>query len=603
MLIRTLRCAGSRWVAAAALLSLLTLAGSRLASAASSDEEIIAKINAFVKQGWIDNGVTPSERADDGEFARRVTLDVVGRIPAYQRLVQFLNDSSPDKRARLVDELLDEPDYAEQFSTIWGNLLIGRANNRRTNRGVLERWIKRQFEKNARYDQFVYDLISAEGNSEQNGAVGFLAAHLNENAVPATAITARLFLGLQVQCTQCHNHPFNDWKQSQFWGMNAFFRGTRRQGMGNAQRNDFDLTDNDAESIVFFEKRSGLMEAITRQFVDGTLAVSESGDSPRKQLAKLVIDPSKPYLSRAAVNRMWSHFLGSGFTRPIDDMGPHNPPSHPELVDFLAQEFQTAGYDQKRLIRWIAASDAYNLTSRFHSRHDHAPLAPAVRGEGPGVRGSSASRPTSDPTNEETVGNTADDPASGNTPLFSRVYVKPFTAEQLYDSLLVATEAHKAGRNYDQSEKQRTEWLGQFIRTFGTDENDESSSFNGTVPQALVMMNGELVRNALSGANGSFLRRVLEGTVSKPDDAVDKNKLPRTTTSASKTKPTAIKPPKTIPQKIEVLYLTALARKPSSAELSALDKTFQNSANRDPILGLQDVFWALLNSNEFILNH
>ncbi len=586
-----------------ALLALAWL-GERPLEAASSDEEIVAKINGFVKQGWSDSSVTPSERADDGEYARRVSLDIVGHIPAYQRLVQFLNDSSPDKRARLVDELLDDPDYAEQFSTIWGNLLIGRAQNRRTNRGVLERWIKRQFEKNARYDQFVYDLISAEGNSEQNGAVGFLAAHLNENAVPATAITARLFLGLQVQCTQCHNHPFNDWKQSQFWGMNAFFRGTRRQGMGNAQRNDFDLTDNDAESIVFFEKRSGIMEAITRQFVDGTLVVGESNDSPRKQLAKLVIDPSKPYLGRAAVNRMWAHFLGSGFTRPIDDMGPHNPPSHPELVDYLAQEFQAAGYDQKRLIRWIAASDAYNLTSRFHSRHDPAPLAPALRGEGQGVRGSSARTPTTEETAGETAtGNTADDPASGQTPLFSHVYVKPFTAEQLYDSLLVATEAHKAGRNFEQSEKQRDEWLGQFVRTFGTDENDEASSFNGTVPQALVMMNGELVRNALSGANGSFLRRVLEGTVSKPDDATDKTKSPRTTASAPQPKLTGIKPPKTIPQKIEVLYLTALARKPSPAELSALDKAFHNSGNRDPILGLQDVFWALLNSNEFITNH
>ncbi|MCX7408558.1 MAG: DUF1549 domain-containing protein [Planctomycetales bacterium] len=586
------------WNTVFALLALAWL-GERPLEAASSDEEIVAKINGFVKQGWSDSSVTPSERADDGEYARRVSLDIVGHIPAYQRLVQFLNDSSPDKRARLVDELLDDPDYAEQFSTIWGNLLIGRAQNRRTNRGVLERWIKRQFEKNARYDQFVYDLISAEGNSEQNGAVGFLAAHLNENAVPATAITARLFLGLQVQCTQCHNHPFNDWKQSQFWGMNAFFRGTRRQGMGNAQRNDFDLTDNDAESIVFFEKRSGIMEAITRQFVDGTLVVGESNDSPRKQLAKLVIDPSKPYLGRAAVNRMWAHFLGSGFTRPIDDMGPHNPPSHPELVDYLAQEFQAAGYDQKRLIRWIAASDAYNLTSRFHSRHDPAPLAPALRGEGPGVRGPSAPAAT----NEETTGNTADDPASGQTPLFSHVYVKPFTAEQLYDSLLVATEAHKAGRNFEQSEKQRDEWLGQFVRTFGTDENDEASSFNGTVPQALVMMNGELVRNALSGANGSFLRRVLEGTVSKPDDATDKNKSARTSASAPQPKLTGIKPPKTIPQKIEVLYLTALARKPSPAELSALDKAFHNSGNRDPILGLQDVFWALLNSNEFITNH
>ncbi len=534
--------------------------------AASSDDQIVAKINEFVQHGWKDNDVTASERADDGEFARRVSLDIVGHIPAYNRLASFLSDSSADKRARLVDELLDDPAYAEHFATIWGNLLIGRANNRRTNRGALERWIKRQFEQNVRYDQFAYDLISAEGNSEQNGAVGFLAAHLNENAVPATAITARLFLGLQVQCTQCHNHPFNDWKQSQFWGMNAFFRGTRRQG-GGTQRNDFNLTDNDAESIVFFEKRSGVMEAITRQFVDGTLVLSESNDTPRKQLAKLVIDPTKPYLSHAIVNRMWNQFLGCGFTKPIDDMGPHNPPSHPELVDYLAREFRTAGHDLKRLIRWVAASEAYNLTSRSHD------------------------------------GNKSDDPSAGAAPLFSRVYVKPFTAEQLYDSLLVATEAHKAGRNYDQAERQRNEWLAQFVRTFGTDENDESTEFNGTVPQALVMMNGELVRNALSGDSGSFLRRVLEGSVSKPEEASAKGKSVRTVPPTTKFKGTVIKPPKTIPQKIEVLYLTALARKPTTLELNALDKVFHNAGQRDPIVGLQDVFWALLNSNEFIMNH
>jgi len=199
---------------------------------ASSDEEIIAKINEFLKQSWKDNDVTPSPRADDGEFARRVSLDILGRTPSFNRLMQFLGDTSPDKRARFVDELLDDPDYAEHFSTIWGNILIGRANNRRTNRGELERWLKRQFEKNLSYDQFTYELIAAEGESRSNGAVGFMAAHLNDNAVPATAITARILLGMQVQCTQCHNHPFNDWKQSQFWGMNAFFRGTRRQGAG-----------------------------------------------------------------------------------------------------------------------------------------------------------------------------------------------------------------------------------------------------------------------------------------------------------------------------------------------------------------------------------
>ena len=138
---------------------------SKFVNAASSDEEIIAKINAFLKQYWQDNYVTPSERADDGEYARRVTLDIVGHTPSFSRLVQFMSDGSPDKRSQYVDELLDDPDYAEHYSTIWANLLIRRANNRRTNRGELERWLKQQFEKNAPYDRFASDLIAAEGES------------------------------------------------------------------------------------------------------------------------------------------------------------------------------------------------------------------------------------------------------------------------------------------------------------------------------------------------------------------------------------------------------------------------------------------------------
>ena len=348
--------------------------------------------------------------------------------------------------------------------------------------------------------------------------------------------------------------------------MNAFFRGTRRQGAGGNQRNEFTLTDSDAESVVFFEKRSGLMEAITRQFVDGSPGDANSSATPRKQLAQMITDPSKPYLAHAIVNRMWAHYIGAGFTKPIDDMGPHNPPCQPELLNYLAAEFRTAGYDLKRLTRWIAASETYNLTSRFHD------------------------------------GNRGDDPVSGATPLFSRMYVKPFTAEQLYDSLIVATEAHKSGRNYEQSERQRTEWLGQFVRTFGTDENDESTDFNGTVPQALVMMNGELIRNAINGQQGGFLRRVLDGSVLKTDESAAKSKSGRVS-AASRSKPIPVKFAKGNPGKIEILYLTALARKPNSSELAAFDKAFHNSGDRDPIHGLQDVFWALLNSNEFIFNH
>jgi len=520
---------------------------------AQSDAEIVSVINRHIAQGWQDNGIEPSPRADDGEYARRVSLDVVGTIPPLADLLDLLGDESDQRRARFVDKLLDDPRYAENWANIWANLLIGRANRR--NQGVrddLERWLKGAFTRNLAYDKFTFELVSATGNSEQNGAAAFLASHLNDNAVPATAITARLFLGLQVQCTQCHNHPFNDWKQSQFWSMNAFFRGTRRQNVNG--RNSVTLSDSPAEAVVFFEKRNGTMEASLRRFVDGT-SPSTATDQPRTQLALLITSDDQPYLSQAIVNRMWGHFLGTGFTRPVDDMGPHNPPSHPELLAYLAGQFRTSGYDLKRLIRWITLSDAYNLTSRA------------------------------------TDANRDDDPATGGTPMFTHVLVKPFTAEQLYDSLLVATAAHKAGRNFQQSEQKRGEWLQQFVQAFGTDENDETSSFNGTVPQALVLMNGELVRSAIGGEKGSFLRTVYEGDL--PEWAAAKK------TKALKNLPSL----KTLGGKIEVLYLTALSRRPSPGEVRSLESAYQRAGGRNPIAAFQDVYWAILNSNEFILNH
>lgn len=524
---------------------------------AQSDAEIVAEINRRIQQAWVDNGVKPSPRAEDGEYIRRVSLDTVGRIPDLATLLPFLQDSAPDKRERYVALLLDNSDYNQHWSTIWGNLLVGRANRRNQGaRNDLDKWLRQSFAKNLAYDKFASELISATGSSEENGAIGFLASHLNENAVPATAITARLFLGLQVQCTQCHNHPFNDWKQAQFWGMNAFFRGTRRQNVGQNNAIIY-LSDDLADPIVFYEKRNAVMEAVQRQFVDGSQPSADIA-GPRHQLAALVSDPSKPFLARAIVNRMWGHYLGVGFTKPVDDMGPHNPASHPELLDYLADQFRASGFDGKRLIRWIAASEAYNLTSR-------------------GI-----------PENAD------DDPAAGSTPLFSKVLVKPFTAEQLYDSLLIATAADKAGRNFQQSEQKRNEWLQQFVQTFGTDENDETSSFNGSVPQALTLMNGDLVRSATSGGQGGFLRAVFEGNVPGVNATATGKKA-----KATKGVPAV----KTVAGKIEVLFLAALSRKPTASEMKALDQAYQQAGGRDPVAGLQDVFWAILNANEFILNH
>ena len=204
------------------LVGLLVFISQPTLIAQDSDSEIIKKIDSYIEQGWKDNEVTPSPRASDQEWARRVSLDIVGHIPDYDSLMNFLEDSSSDKRAKFVDELLANPDYVRNWTTIWTNLLIGRAGNG-GNRQALSRWLRQQFYYNTPYRKFAEELISAEGSIEENGAVAFLSSHLNEMAVPATSITSRVFLGMQVQCTQCHNHPFNDWKQDQFWSMNAFF--------------------------------------------------------------------------------------------------------------------------------------------------------------------------------------------------------------------------------------------------------------------------------------------------------------------------------------------------------------------------------------------
>jgi len=549
---------------------------------ADSDSDIVARINQYIRQGWEDNEVTSSETADDAEFARRASLDIVGRIPTYTELIEFLESESRDKRERFVDQLLDDPDYIRNSASIWGNLLVGRSNNRGGGRAALDRWLRNAFYTNIPYDKFVKELVTAEGSSDENGAVVFLSSHLNEMAVPATAITSRLFLGRQVQCTQCHNHPFNDWQQAQFWGMNAFFRGTRRQG--NPNRGAVTLTDNPAALMVDFEKRNGTMQSARRQFFDGDgtqvaeldvtvdiLELRARGQKraqarPREELANYIVDPDKPFLAETQVNRVWGNLFGYGFTKPVDDMGPHNPASHPELLEYLARQFREARYDNKRLIRWITASVAYNLTSRFND------------------------------------GNFDDNPAAGEMPVFSHMYLKQFRAEQLYDSLLIATAADQANRTSEQAENQRATWLRQFVQTFGTDENDESTSFNGTIPQALLLMNGQLMNNALGGGDGSFLRKIVLSTTGRPDEdskiapkTVRQARLAATRAARSRNRNTAAK--------IETLFLVALSRKPTASELDAFNDVYSKGRYKDPVVGLQDIFWSLLNSNEFVINH
>jgi hypothetical protein len=504
--------------------------------------ELINFVNTEIRKGWEANAIAPSEVADDAEWLRRVYLDIVGHIPDSEEVARFLSEKDKAKRTKVIDELLDTPAFVRNQTVIWTNLLIGRRTPDRISRRGLEKFLRESFAKNKGWDKIVADLLSAEGHFEENGAANFLLAHLNDGAVPATAISARLFLGTQVQCTQCHNHPFNDWKQEQFWEFNSFFKQAAGREVEKYDEKtgrmvfDYAVLEKvpDAPADNFFEKRNGLMQVAYPTY--NGVRVDPNGNR-RSELAKLVVAGERNLVADAMVNRTWGQFFGYGFTKPVDDMGPHNLPSHPAVLEKLSTEFVKSGYDIKQLIRWVCNTEAYNLTTRFSESNKKI-----------------------------------DNPAQGESPLFSHVYVKSMSVEQLYDSLIIATNAHKSGQSsWDDAEKKRQEWMQQFVLAFGTDENDEATTFDGTIPQALMMMNGELVQSALSANKGSLLGDVLNDTKGKE------------------------------PERVKRLYHATLGRNPTPRELAAAKKLISGSAN--PGEGYQDLYWALLNSNEFIFNH
>lgn len=357
-----------------------------------------------------------------------------------------------------------------------------------------------------------------------------------------------------MQCTQCHNHPFNKGKQNQFWEFNAFFRQSKalRKFEGTRDIQSIELVDEDfageggnvQEAELFYELRNGLTKVAYPVFIDGT-EISKSGYLPakmddgtpygahrRQELATMIV--ASPFMPKAIVNRMWGHFLGYGFTKPIDDLGEHNAPSHPELLDGLAERFREQSFDIKELTKWIVLSQPYSLSSKA------------------------------------TQSNKGDDPSMGEKPKFSHFYLRQMKAEELYESLLVATEADELRGGGEAAAKKKDEWLNQFVIAFGTDEGDDSTTFNGSIPQVLMMFNGDLIKSATSTGKGGFLDKIASSSMKNPE-------------------------------KINALYRAALARVPSAGEVKAYSLIIARKG--DAVGALQDVWWAVLNSNEFIINH
>lgn len=422
--------------------------------------QMAQRIDELLETRWRSERVEPAADAGDAQFMRRVYLDLTGVVPTAAEARRFLVATDEDKRARLIEELLVSPAFATHLASRWRAIMLPNGfDAEQVNNAVgLQSWLREQFVNNMRYDRIVADFLVSEGGDEIGPALFYTSQELQPEKLAAS--TARIFLGLQIECAQCHAHPFDRWTQRDFWGYVAFFaRLEQTQDMqrgGNVVR----LVDVRAGEVTIPDTDLTVAPAYPAA---QTVPDPEFG-SRRMQLAIWMASRDNPYLAKAAVNRVWSQLFGRGIVEPVDDIGPHNPASHPDLLDELAEHFARSQFDLRQLYRTLANTRAYQRSS---IGLDHASQRPE---------------------------------------LFAQMAVKPLTPEQLYDSLnqtlgrpLSTTQpgSRAASRLLDQ---QRLLFVSKMGTTTGS-----ATEFQAGVPQALTLMNGLEMAMATDPAQGRLL--------------------------------------------------------------------------------------------------
>ncbi len=313
-------------------------------------------------------GLTPSGPSGDSTFLRRAYLDVIGRLPTPDEVREFLGDSSADKRARLVDRLLDRPEYADHWAAKWMDLL--RPNPYRV--GIkavfnLDGWIRDAFRRNLPYDQFVREIVTARGSTFEEGPATIFRDR--REPIEIAPMVSQLFLGVRLDCAKCHQHPFESWGQGQFYEFAAFFARVGRKGTGLSP------PISGSEEIVFNAKSGEVRHPLTDEVLPpkplfGSAPLDADPDAdPREALARWMTASDNPYFPKVMANRVWADLMGRGIVDPVDDLRATNPPSNGPLLDALADDFRTHGYDVKHLIRTIMTSTVYGLSSEPNDRN------------------------------------------------------------------------------------------------------------------------------------------------------------------------------------------------------------------------------------------
>jgi hypothetical protein len=321
---------------------------------------------------WKKLGLRPSPTCDDATFVRRVTIDLCGRLPTAAEAKAFLDDTSADKRSKLIDKLLDSPDYPAYFALKWGSILRN-SNLAGADQAAVafHHWLKDMIARNRPYDEFVRGVVAAAGEWQDAPAVNWLWQNRDDQLHQVTADVAQVFLGVRLQCAKCHHHPYERWGQADYYGLAGFFTRLGRKSFGQPPPYYASATPTTGEKNPLTGKTP------EPKYPDGPEAKFTPDEDPRHALVDWMVKPDNPFFAKALVNRLWGHFLGRGLVHEVDDLRETNPPSNPELLDALARDFVTNKYDVKSVIRIILNSRVYQLSAEptEHNKNDRQNFA------------------------------------------------------------------------------------------------------------------------------------------------------------------------------------------------------------------------------------
>ena len=522
------------------------LSASCLDAAPPSPAKVARKVDHALVDKLFGDDAQLAPRTDDATFLRRAWLDIVGDIPAPEHVIAFSLDPSADKRERLVRDLLADPQYGLNWARYWRDVIFYRRIEDRAliAANALEADLSRRLNDNAGWDTIAAEFITARGDVRENGATAIMMAQEGRTE-EVTAEVSRIFLGMQIQCAQCHDHPYDRWKREQFHELAAFFPrigvrqlqtatsrsflviASNRPG-GRGGPNDDGRRPTPEHFMPDLEDPSAPGTRMQPKFflTSNELPLGSLDVDRRATLAQWLT--GNKWFAVAAVNRMWAELVGEGFYEPIDDVGPDRTARGEEALDILTQNFRQSGYDVKWLIETICATKAYQRQGR--------PRRAAEEGL----------------------------PFAANVP-------QPLRADQLYNAVLSALNVvddspQRRGRGGMGGYRRQGGPREQFNVTFGYDPSEPRETISGSIPQALAMMNSPKVAGALQASRRNMLSGLLEEVPENDELLVD-------------------------------LYLRTLSRQPTDDELARGLAYFEEVGNR--ATAAEDLAWALLNSAEF----